>query len=58
MYSTPLFRVGLAAFLYIVIGTHFCGDDINIFDVTGELIFEPRSIVDYVHIITFRKPSP
>jgi hypothetical protein len=58
MYSTPLFRVGLAAYLYLVIGTHlWCDDDTNIFEVTGELISEPRSIVDYVHIITFRKPS-
>ena len=50
-------RFALAGLLYIVIGTEMCGDDTNIFEVTGELIFEPRSIVEYIHIITFCKPS-
>ncbi|KAH6845276.1 hypothetical protein B0I37DRAFT_434254 [Chaetomium sp. MPI-CAGE-AT-0009] len=51
MLSTPAL-VALAGILLVVLGTEMCGEDTNIFIVMGELIFEPRSIVDYVHIAT------
>ncbi|EAQ92613.1 predicted protein [Chaetomium globosum CBS 148.51] len=52
MFSTTLYLVFVGLMAFITIGTAWCGDDTNVFEVMGELIFGPRSIVDYVHIIT------
>ena len=57
MFSTTLYLVFVGLMAFITIGTAWCGDDTNVFEVMGELIFGPRSIVDYVHIITSCKPS-
>ncbi|KAH6650053.1 hypothetical protein F5144DRAFT_636452 [Chaetomium tenue] len=52
LFSARVYLAFAGVMAFFTLGTWWCGEDTNVFEVMGELIFGPRSIVDYVHIIT------
>jgi hypothetical protein len=45
--------VALAGLILLAVGAEAPSAYANVFEVMSELITEPRSVVDFVHIITF-----